>query len=199
LPSRNEDSSAEGDERTLGVPRPLMDRLPAFYRETPELLSPLVEVAEDLLAHLRESFAEARETVGRRSWGLGSRNSLEAAATREGVEIALADACGVRPRVWNGWTLEEHSAGGVVFRRASRSPAAVIAWEKSALDDRGLDPAERARRFVSILLHTQLPVSVEIAAVLLSRIPRDGRPRPGERIRGEVICRWPPQAVEGGA
>jgi hypothetical protein len=75
----------------------------------------------------------------------------------------------------------------------------VIAWEKSALDDRGLDPAERARRFVSILLHTQLPVSVEIAAILLGRIPRDGRPRPGERLRGEVICRWPRQTVEGGA
>lgn len=169
----------------METPRPIADRLPEFYRENPELVAPIADVADDLISSLflvlgaeEDRIANESRFAERASW------SLEA-GTSAGLTRLLEERLGAAPLVWNGFEVEAHPAGGIVFRRASR-PSAVLAWEKTQLTSApsGFDLPESA-----------LPIGVTVLAVVLGRIPRGGLPQNGERISGEVI--WRRNVAEG--
>ena len=167
------------------APRPIVDKLPAFYRENPGLVAPLADVAEDLISSLRLVVAAEEERMAREP-RFAERSSWRTdAGTRAGLMRLLEERHGAAPLVWNGFEADVHSAGGLVFRRAA-SPSAIIAWEKTQL------PAAPTGFTVP---DGALPLGVRVAAVILGRVPRGGVPQSGERVSGEVI--WRREVVEG--
>lgn len=179
-PRAERTASASDGESVPEAPRPVLSRLPAFYRENAELFAPLVDVAEDLLSSLEEAFRRLEETAG----GGGRRSEpwahpRHASGTAAAIARHLEERIGVAPTVWNGFEPEAHPAGGLVFVR-SAGPSVVLAWERQRL------PAPPTG---FCLPDDLLPVRACVAAVLLGRFSRAGAPRVGERMSGEVFWR----------
>ena len=175
-------------------------RLPELYRESPELLGPLVDAAEDLLAHLREELERAEQSASSgRPLGLGHDGFGKAGevssfalsttlsfSTAGGLALWLERETGSRPRVWNGLHAAQHPSGGLTFSRAS-CRSAVIAWEREQL----------ATLPVSLRLPTEsLPLGARIELVALGRLPETGAPRHGERFAGEILRVWQGSSAE---
>lgn len=156
--------------------RPVFDKLPAYYREHPELSAPFVAAAEDLLASTAQVLYRREERVSSR---LTSEPQKPDWATTEAIAQRLQERLSAAPLVWNGLEGEAHPSGGVVFRRAER-PSAVLAWDRTVLS--ALPPGFRISR-------RALPAGVRVQGVILARMPSTGRPRIGERYSGEIAFR----------
>ncbi len=171
-----------GSDETVRSPREpawrLLERLPEFYRESPELLGPLVGAAEDLLGHIQGEFERAeREVASARVVGPLPRSEAGFASTTGGLIQVLEEEVGSAPRVWNGLQAVQHPAGGLVFRPAA-CRSAVVAWEKERLS--GLPSS-------FLLRGDLLPTGVQVFFVALGRFPGGRAPRVGERFAGEVL------------
>ena len=171
-----------GSDETVRSPRDpgwrLFERLPEFYRESPELLSPLVGAAEDLLGHIQGEFERAeREVASARLVGPLPRGEAGFSSTTGGLIQLLEEEVGSAPRVWNGLQAVQHPAGGLLFRRAA-CRSAVAAWEKERLS---------ALPGGFLLRGDLLPPGVQIFFVALGRLPERWAPRVGERFAGEVL------------
>jgi hypothetical protein len=171
----------------------LLERLPAFYREHPGVLEPLLEVAEDLLGTARRAFVEAEgrlaapvlaaPVAGKRG-GWSSLFAEPAAGgggapgTLSGILSLLAEKVAAAPRVWPGREAVEIDA--VVELQRSEGPAVVLAWsrEETPGAPRGIDLPEGV-----------LPVGVTLALVRLEKLPWEGVPPHGARAPGEIIWR----------
>jgi hypothetical protein len=179
-------------------PLPLIAGFPAFYRENPGILEPLVEAAEEMLSEIRTALSMAEERLERgiphvwdrildRPEPLAGATSRRMAGTAAGVSRWLEARHGAAPAVWAGVAALPHPAGGVIIR-AARSLSAVVAWEKTAFPEA---PGE-----ISIP-EDLLPAGVPVQAVVLARMPAARRPRSGERLHGEVVWERPGTAPPG--
>ncbi|MBI4600720.1 MAG: hypothetical protein HY721_02055 [Planctomycetes bacterium] len=162
----------------------VIEGLPAFYRETPELVGPLVGVADDLLVTFRRGLSRGIE---RAAGAIApSPAERESAGTCEAVAEWLEERCGERPRVWCGFRAVPRGPGSLELRR-SRGPSAVLAWEKERL---------QAARGISVP-EALLPLAARVQAVLLARMPQGRSPRAGERVAGVVVWEREPCASPG--
>ena len=168
------------------IPHPIMERLPAYYRESPGLLEPLVDVAEELLsiARARLRREEVRITRRRPPAQAGRWASNDGAIMNGTVEQVLSwleARYGVAPHVWTGLRLSPVSSKGAepaLQLRRSVGPLAVLAWNKERLPapPPGFDIPEEF-----------LPVEVSVQAVLAKRASWKALPVAGERIAGEIF------------
>jgi hypothetical protein len=185
------------DDRRDGRAR-LLERLPAFHRESPGLLAPLASVAEEMLDGLHRFLRGEEARLGRdplrwRALFAGGAGVLAAGPLRgRGTAAAVAGwleaRLGQAPRIWPGIEARPHRAGGIDFHRA-RHPAAILAWEKEAL------PEPPAAFFIP---EEVLPVAAAVQAVIV-KTAHGGLPRLGERLPGQVFWeRRAPSPAAGG-
>jgi len=168
----------------------LSDRLPAFYREHPDVLEPLVEAAEDLLERFRDvcRLEDERVLVTRKFPSPPRSRWREEGGSQESVVRALEERCRAAPRVWSGWEALPHATGGIELVR-SRVACAVLAWAREELPR-----VPAAQDFEAVAV----PVGLRLAAVALERLPGGGNPRAGERLTGEILWRQGAGKVAGG-
>jgi hypothetical protein len=194
-PARDSHDPAR-DSHPASSPLPLIGRLPAFYRENPEVLEPLVDAAEEMIADLRTALSRAEARLEREipaAWDrildrpdlLGCEASSRDAGTAGGLARWLRIRFGAAPVLWAALEARPHAAGGVVFRSTSW-PSAVVAWEKTAFPEA---PGEIA------IPGELLPAGVPVRAVVLARMPQGRRPRSGERVPGEIV--WSRPGIAG--
>ena len=167
----------------MSFSRPIFDRLPLFYRESPGLLEPLSDVADELMSlfHLQLRREEERIVQGRAPARLLSSKSRE--GTVEEVLSWLRGRCGASPRVWTGFfasRLNTRGAEPSFELRRSPVPSAMLAWEKEQL------PASPPDFDIPEEL---LPVGVNVEAALARRSSWRTPPVVGEKILGEVFWR----------
>ena len=172
------------------IPHPIMERLPAYYRESPGLLEPLVDVAEELLsiAHARlrrEEDRIARRRLPAQAGPWTSTDGVIMNGTVEQVLCWLEEHYGVAPQVWTGLWVSSTSSKGAdpTFQlRRSVGPSAVLAWDKERhpAPPPGFDIPEEF-----------LPVRVSVQAVLAKRASWTALPVAGEKIPGEIFWSRP--------
>lgn len=171
----------------------IFHRLPAYYRESPGLIEPLVDVAEELVSLAQERFRREEDRMTRkRPQAPGARWPSRDRAARMGpmrngtVEHVLSwleERYGASPQVWTGLSVTSSNWGDAddSFQlRRSLGPSAVLAWDKVRLPapPPGFDIPEDL-----------LPVGVNVEAVLATRGSWKRQPLAGERIQGEIFWR----------
>lgn len=173
----------------------LLDRLPAFYRESAGFLEPLLEATDERIAELRDDIVRAEGEfparvrrfaveVGLSSGGLGSGGVAGGSGTRGDLRAWIAERFGGPPRLAEGIRAVATGDRWVDLRRVSR-PWALLVWEQAALPVPPHD-FEIPREL--------LPASVGVQALLVARFPSRSRLLPGERLRGGIFWQsLPPQ------
>jgi hypothetical protein len=169
-----------------------MGRFPAFYRENPAILEPLVDAAEEMILDLRALLSRTEERIDKGVPALwdrlldrpeaiagGRRSRME--GTAAAVAAWLEGRFGALPAIWSAMEARPHPAGGISFR-STWFPSAVVAWEKTAFPEAPGD--------ISIP-EDLLPAGVPVRAVVLARLPGARRPRTGERLPGEIVWSRP--------
>jgi hypothetical protein len=182
-------SPVESGERER---RRLLEKLPRAYRESPGLLRPLLEAADELLAAARRALRLKEESLAGEpavppagSWrGAFSARAADLEAGTLGCALSsLAERIAARPLLWNGFealALE----GGMIALCRSRRPAVVFAWDRVEV------AAPPAGPLVAPQL---LPVGVKVQAVWLEKRDRASwrdSPPDGARIAGEIFWSW---------
>jgi len=195
---KTNDESAGAAGPPLQTDRPLFEKLPAYFRESPGSLEPIVTIGEELVEALRGHLERERARAEAGRWPLraapGGRDgedpsSWDPAIEKEAGTVAgilrwLERSFGAEPQVWSGFEVTGCLPGFLEVRR-SLVPAAVLAWERGDLTP---FPAQFT------IPGWLLPARVRVQAVLIRRRARKGAPVAGERIPGEVF--WSSEAQE---
>jgi hypothetical protein len=168
--------------------RSIFDRLPAFYRENPDLLGVLVDVLDDVLSGVafrlgnqedrilsRLLRARMERLAGGPKGPLDVDGARHGKGTLEGLRRFFRARHGCEPWIWTGFRAVEGSSGWLELRR-SRTPSILVSWERASPGAVSGEPPPQGF----------FPVGVEAQGLVLLRPPARTSPLAGERIRGTI-------------
>jgi hypothetical protein len=161
--------------------RLVLPRLPRFYQESPGLLEPLADVADELISLFSLRLRREEERSARRRGPAQAFGWASGKGTVEELLTWLKERHGAFPQVWSGFHASKLDAKGAdpgFCLRRSLGPSAVLAWEKEEL------PAPPPDFDIPEEL---LPAGVHVEAAVARRTSWRTQPIAGEKILGEVF------------
>ena len=192
---QRDDEQRDDVQRDAAALHGLRERLPRYYQENAQILGPLLEASEIVLAAIHDALARVAHDWSadslvdlRERWRLGDAAGLASAAPNfPGPTPALLRKWfrkhwGFSPRLWTGFAaaVRTPSAGAraSLKLRATCWPSVIVLWDRESYGD-------PSHPFV--MTREQLPAGTRLQVVLLSA---DEGERPAYHGRGLVGELW---------